>query len=112
VAEKLADNFTIEFQNVSYEKILTKVRDYIHKGHHLLSHPLSGSVKPLETPYKSIVISAVASELCFHSLSIIEESIASIAKFQASSEERDIPKPALNDFMVIDCSLISQGGYK
>ena len=46
----------IEFYNVSIEGILQIVRKRIHKGFCLLTHPLSGSVKPTETPYKSVMI--------------------------------------------------------
>lgn len=78
------------------------VRDYIHKGHRLLTHPLSGSVKPKETPYKSIIISQSATALDIKSLSIIEESIACYHRFC----EREIPEHTHKDFMEIDCSLI------
>lgn len=45
------------FKDVSLLEIFAAARDLIHKGHRLLSHPLSGSVKPGETCYKSILLS-------------------------------------------------------
>ena len=97
----------MEYHDVSYAQILHIVRDYIHKGHMLLTHPLSGSVKPNETPFKSIVVSENANKLDFKSLSIIEDSIACYEKFD---KHRKIPEYALQDFMEIDYSLISEGG--
>ena len=102
---RLAHAFDVEYHDVSYINILHIVRDYVHKGHALLTHPLSGSVKPGETPYKSIVISKDAGSLDLKSLSIIEESIACCRKF----DSKTIPESALRDFMEIDLSLI-QGG--
>ena len=99
--DRFFGKFDIEYHNVSYLEILILVRDYIHKGHKLLTHPLSGSIKPKETPYKSVVISANAQGLDFESLDIIEESITCCKKFA----DMEIPA-ALADFMEIDCSLI------
>jgi hypothetical protein len=103
VKSRLGERYDVEYHDASYLDILTLTRDYIHQGHKLLTHPLSGSVKPKETPYKSIVISNAASELDVQSLSIIEESIACVGCFV----DRDIPESALADFMEIDCSLIA-----
>ena len=57
VKETLENEYHIEFVECSYEEILRKVRNYIYEGYELLTHPLSGSVKPNETPYKSIMVS-------------------------------------------------------
>jgi len=99
---RLSGTFDVEYHDISYLDILILVRNYIHKGHTLLTHPLSGSVKPKETPYKSIVISSNASGLDIQSVSIIEESIACVGRFT----DRKIPESALKDLMEIDCNLI------
>ena len=41
----------------SYLDVLLAARDYIHRGYFLLTHPLAGSVKPNQTPFKSIILS-------------------------------------------------------
>jgi len=101
-ATRLASIFDVEYLNISYLEILYTVRNYIHNGHKLITHPLSGSVKPKETPYKSVVISREIGSLCMQSLSIIEESVACYSRFA----DRHIPEAALQDFMEIDYSLI------
>ena len=74
-----------EFVEGSYRDVLIAVRDKIHKGHRLLSHPLSGSVKPNETPYKSVIISRNSAGMDLDSLKIIEDSIAAYDKFMQNS---------------------------
>ena len=40
----------------TYVGTLKKCRDLIHKGYELLSQPLYGSVKPNETPYRTVIM--------------------------------------------------------
>lgn len=56
VFKKISDRYPVIYKDVSYGDILKEVRDRVHMGCRLLSHPLSGSVKPNETPYKSIMV--------------------------------------------------------
>ena len=51
--------YAIAYEDVGYRDILVKARDLVYLGHTLYTHPLSGSVKPNETPYKSVVVSKV-----------------------------------------------------
>ncbi len=94
----------VVYKKISYKEILNLVRDYVHKGHKLLTHPLSGSVKPNETPFKTILIDGVSNNLDMKSLAIIEKSIETADKFSEIKKEysKDIEK----DFMEIDLSLI------
>ena len=71
VLKKLGDTHRIVYKETSYEGLLKEVRDKIHEGHLLLSHPLSGSVKPNETPYKSVMIAAERGAVDVRSLEII-----------------------------------------
>ena len=52
VRSRLDDTHEVIYLELSYEELLKVVRDRIYEGHRLLTHPLSGSVKPKETPYK------------------------------------------------------------
>ena len=56
VRDCLSDWYQIDYQEISFREILVKVRDLVYMGHELYTHPIAGSVKPNETPYKSIVI--------------------------------------------------------
>jgi len=107
VSKKFKGKFDIHFlENQGYMEILYYVRDKIHSGHELLTHPLSGSIKPNETPYKSIIISGKTSQLDTQGLSIVEESIQTAKKFISNKSTPQWPEEVLDDFRVIDLSLM------
>lgn len=107
VREKLMESHTIIYNDISYEDTLKEVRDRIHEGHRLLSHPLSGSVKPNETPYKSVMISTGKGEIDEESLAIIENAIQACRKFEFKSDKY---KPSVyEDFQLIDWTLLESG---
>ena len=105
--EKLKDTHNIEYKEISYEEVLKEVRIKIHEGHQLLSHPLSGSVKPNETPYKSLMISVKKGKLDPDSLLIIENAVQACRKFEFKSDKY---KPEVyKDFQEIDLTLLQSG---
>ncbi len=107
IREKLGESHTIIYKDISYEDVLKEVRDRIHEGHRLLSHPLSGSVKPNETPYKSVMISKGKGEIDEGSLAIIENAIQACRKFVFKSDQY---KPEVyEDFRLIDWTLLESG---
>ena len=107
VYEKYKDNMEIIYKEAyNYIEILEFVRDKIHEGYELLTHPLSGSVKPNETPYKSIMISNKKGKLDESGLSIAEESILTARKFMTNKTTPKWTESVLDDFKVIDLSLI------
>lgn len=107
VYEKYNDKFEFDFdEEYTYKDILERVRAKIHEGYELLTHPLSGSVKPNETPYKSIIMSKEKGSLDYQGLSIIEESIMTFNKFYENKATPDWTERVLEDFRVIDFSLI------
>lgn len=105
VFDKYEDK-TIYYENATYMDILEIIRDKIHIGHELLTHPLSGSIKPNETPYKTIIISKDKGTLNMDSLNLIEESIATANKFQNNNPTPNWTERVLDDFRIIDLSLI------
>lgn len=105
----LDDIETIYLENTDFIKVLYFTRDKIHEGHKLLTHPLSGSVKPNQTPYKSIVITKDKAQLDIESLEIMEDSIA-IASKQINGKKAPVwSKEILEDFQLIDLDLITSG---
>ncbi len=103
VKEKYVDK-EVEFSDVSYQEVLQIVKNKIALGHKILTHPLSGSVKPKETPYKSIMISKDKSSVDLESIDIIENAIITTEKFV---ERRDKwTEKVLKDFQLVDFTLI------
>lgn len=107
VYEKYKDLYEIIYdENYTYLNVLEYVRDKVHEGHLLTTHPLSGSIKPNETPYKTVMVSKNKGTLDYDSLSIIENSIATAKKFISNKPTPNWPERILDDFRVIDLSLI------
>jgi len=96
----------IEFCDTDYLGVLKAARDKIHLGHGLLTHPLSGSVKPGETPYKTVIVSTGKGDLDEKALSIIEGSIQTCIKLTEKARKRNLTEKILADFQLIDYNLI------
>lgn len=107
VYERYKDTHDLLYKEISYESLLREVRDRIHEGHQMLTHPLSGSVKPNETPYKSILISKERGDVDLGSVKLIENAISACGKFEFKSD-RYQPE-VYEDFQLIDCTLIESG---
>ena len=94
----------ITFIDGKYIDVLKSARDMIHKGSKLITHPLMGSVKPNETPFRSIIISD-GIDLDVESLTIIENSIAVTEKFQSDNKLPIWSEKVLDDFRFVDLKL-------
>ena len=120
VQSQYQNDFRVVFLDTDLLGLLTYIRDRIHNGFRLLTHPLSGSIKPNESPYKSVLLTEVKNktgvksetgtqsepktqpETDFQSVSIIEECIITVQKFPT----KNIPEQYLNDLRTVDLSLI------
>ncbi|WP_077369972.1 GrdX family protein [Anaerosalibacter sp. Marseille-P3206] len=105
VKEKYDEMFLVEYYDLGFLELLELVRDKIHLGYKLLTHPLSSSVKPNETPYKTIIVST-GEKLDNDSLLIIENGILTAKKL---IKDTGLPKwneSILEDFQVVDLSVI------
>lgn len=105
VRDELGQDYPVDYQDISYVEILKKVRDRVYEGHELLTHPLSGSVKPKETPYKSVMISEDIRGLDRESMQIIERAVQVCDKFRDRSDE--YAPEVFEDFRIVDLTLIS-----
>lgn len=107
VKDKFSE-YKVKYLNDSLIGILFYLRDSIHLGYKLLSHPLAGSVKPNETPFKSVLLSEEkVNGIDMQSLTIIENSIKMAEKLIADKSPRKWPERIIKDFSVIDLDLIS-----
>ena len=60
--------------------LLTEARNLIHAGWKLLNHPLSSSIKPNESPFKTLVLVKTTTGLDLESLAAIEASYGAVRK--------------------------------
>ena len=98
--------FTIEFHpELNYREILVKVRDMVYAGHTLYTHPLAGSVKPNETPYKSVVVSVEPHGFDMMESEIISNAIGVYDKFKPIGWQ--LAERHHKDFQLIDYTLLA-----
>lgn len=107
VVRKLSDRFDVSFEEQGYLELLERVRDLVHKGAVLLTHPQAGSIKPGETPYRTVMVRmpSAGAQVDAESLSLIESAIATTRKFPVRT--REFRPGSLEDFQLVDYSLIS-----
>ncbi|PID27956.1 MAG: GrdX protein [Candidatus Cloacimonadota bacterium] len=97
----------IFYEDLSGLDVLKKARDFIHKGHILLTHPLHSSLKPNETPYRTVMIgSEKKSSVDIDSLLLIEKALESYQKFMKNGNVPEMSSKMKKDFRLIDFDLI------
>lgn len=104
VVECLPKDYALDYEKISYRDVLVKVRDLVYSGHRMYTHPLSGSVKPNETPYKSIVVSRNPKGMDLGEAEIISSSIQTYDKFVPCN--RVFTEQVYKDFQLIDYTLL------
>lgn len=95
----------VHYFDLSYLDILLKVRNMVHFGHMLLTHPIVSSIKPNAMPYKTVVLSPKKTTTDFESLELIEKAI-SIAKDFLLLPKRRTTQTIEKDLQLIDYDLI------
>ena len=110
-ADEFGTTHEIEFIDGGLIDVLIRARDLVNCGDVLLNHPLYGSVKPNETPYRSLLLQhakkpadgsfPVADQ---DSVRLIGNAVNAFSKFVVKKE---ITSPSLlEDFQVVDLSLL------
>ncbi|MDO4552127.1 MAG: GrdX family protein [Bacillota bacterium] len=94
----------------TYLEVLKAARDCIHQGCRLLNHPMAGSLKPNQTPFKTIVLDAQRSEGqdWLESVHLIENSIEGAEKFLSQKGLPPWPEHIREDFKTVDLSLVKR----
>ncbi len=89
--------------------MLYQARNRIHAGALLLTHPLAGSVKPGESPYRSVALDEREGALDMCSLEVIEGAIDRFNTIIAGARQRSYDEQTLQDFQLIDYQLLRSG---
>lgn len=102
-------NLKVEYlENGTCLEVLVKVRDFLHKGRRLETHPMSGSVKPNQNPYKTVIISddKTDAEELKEFVTVIENGIITFQNFLRDRPLPDWSDALREDFKIVDLSLI------
>ena len=103
VKERMGEDYAVCLVEGGYREVLIRVRDMIYLGHRLHTHPLMGSIKPNQTPYRTVALSQKVHELSMEDTEIISNSIAVAEKY---TPPRSFPQRVLKDLQIVDYSLI------
>ncbi len=107
VFQKYKDMYEVLFlEEGSYVDVLNKTRDRVHSGYRILTHPMAGSLKPNQTPYKSIIIGEGSGVIDYESITLIENSIEAANKFLKYKSTPKWSERILRDFETVDLSFI------
>lgn len=98
------DEMEVRFlKDRSYGHVLEVTRNAIHGGARLLTHPMAGSLKPNQTPYRSMIIDAqLNEEIDWQSLELIENGMASHMKFMKGRNMPNWDEAIRVDFQTVD----------
>jgi len=90
-----------------YLDVLIRVRNLVHKGWHLMSHPQASNLKPNQCPYKTVLLSLDRAVQSFaQDVEMVENSIDAYHKFTSGMMPPNWPDKALRDFRTIDLSVV------
>lgn len=90
-----------------YEEVLIKVRDMVYDRHILLTHPQASSLKPNQTPYRSVVLYPQGNEDNMKDILLIEKCLETFKQWQnISLTPENYSDKVAEDFKVIDLSII------
>ena len=91
----------------TYEEVLLKTRDLVYDRHVLLTHPQASSLKPNQTPYRSVVVYPKGEEDNMKDIMMIEKCIETFRQWQDIAKTPDSYEDKVaNDFKTIDLSVI------
>lgn len=90
----------------AYLDILYQVRDYVHRGYKILTHPMAGSLKPNQTPFKSVLLEKNRDTDNYQSIMLIESSIEAAQKFMQFKATPVWSPRIREDFKTVDLSLM------
>ena len=101
-----ASELDIDYRpDLSFRQVLIAARDLVYAGHRLYTHPLAGSVKPNETPYKSVALSRTAGRFDPAEAEIMANAVITADKFPDRGVR--LNDRVLEDFRLIDYTLLS-----
>lgn len=91
------------FLEGSVEELLIKVRDLVHEGYELISHPLPASLRMMFSPFRSVILGKKQETMNFFEIEIIEDSLQ---KYKNHMDFRKADTVNGDDYQKIDQLLL------
>ncbi|MFR6281510.1 MAG: GrdX family protein [Lacrimispora saccharolytica] len=108
--DKYRDRVKVDFlEDGSYLDVLVKTRDYAQEGKRIETHPMAGSIKPNQTPFRSVLLSdgKMDTDEFIENELMIEDAVLMTRKFLSDRPVRKWDESIVNDFRQVDLELIS-----
>ena len=106
VADKYKDATNVVLIE-GYRDVLIAVRDMVYDRHILLTHPQATSLKPNQTPYRSVFVYPKGEEDNMDSIMMIDKCIQVFDEWQEiAPSPASYEKKVEHDFKIIDLSVI------
>lgn len=108
--EKYRDRVRVDYlEDGSYLDVLVRARDYVQKGSRIETHPMAGSIKPNQTPFRSVLLSdrKMDGDEVIENELMIEDAVLMTKKFLSDRPVRKWDESIVNDFRQVDLKLIS-----
>ena len=106
VYEKYKDQLEVILLD-TYENVLIRTRDMVYDRHVLLTHPQASSLKPNQTPYRSIVVYPKGNEDNTKDILLIEKCIETFRQWQEiAPTPTNYEDKVAYDFKTIDLSVV------
>ena len=102
---------SLEYHDTDVLGLFNLILPDVAAGFRLLSHPLSGSIRPDITPYKTVLLSGSPGPVDEFSLQLINKAVRyaeSLYKLRATPLYKLCSEAARKDFQFIDMCLIEQ----
>ena len=82
--------------------VMRRVRDLVHMGYHLRVHPLTGSIRLLRNPYRTVVLSYPETGVDSGDLLHLEEALWRLSQLDFGTT----PESTFSDYQSIDLELL------
>ncbi len=90
----------------TYGEVLKKARDLIHTKHKLLTHPQASSLKPNQTPYRTILLYGGSGAADGEDVCLIEKAVETYEKWNSIKKVPEYDEKIAYDYKTIDLSMI------
>ncbi|MGR6836542.1 GrdX family protein [Syntrophomonas erecta] len=103
---KNMSDIKVSFIDGDGREVLYQTLNKVAGGHRLLSHPLAGSLKPDQNPFKSILVSQEKGQVNQSEIAVLHRSLEKMENM-VEGGCRINKKPIYKDLQVIDQSLLA-----
>ena len=93
----------VVFATGNFEDVMIKVRDLVHQGFELISHPIGASIRMIYSPYRSVLLGQKQEDVNFYHIEAVENSILNYRKLMSG---RKIDSKNAGDYAQIDIELL------